>query len=42
MRQVRSDAPSWLRHQRYARDIVSTLVETRKRALTADLADLEL
>ncbi|WP_330438844.1 helix-turn-helix domain-containing protein [Micromonospora sp. NBC_00821] len=33
-------APAWLRHQRYARDIVQTIDEGRRRAMTDDLAAL--
>ncbi|MEK8109208.1 hypothetical protein NKG94_39890 [Micromonospora sp. M12] len=33
-------APSWLRHQRYARDIVQTIDQGRRRAMTDDLAAL--
>lgn len=39
---VRSAAPEWLRHQRYAKDIVGRMVEARTRALsqqTRELAD---
>ncbi|MGC9671489.1 helix-turn-helix domain-containing protein [Planosporangium sp. 12N6] len=37
---VRQDAPSWLRHQRYGRDIVSSLVKLRKRAVGEELSGL--
>jgi len=37
---IRADAPAWLRHQRYARDIVGTIAAARKRAMSAELADL--
>lgn len=37
---VRSAAPEWLRHQRYARDIVGRIVETRVRALSAETKEL--
>ena len=33
-------APAWLRHQRYARDIVTDLAATRRRAMSKELADL--
>ncbi|WP_434742066.1 helix-turn-helix domain-containing protein [Micromonospora sp. SH-82] len=33
-------APSWLRHQRYARDIVTAISNGRRRAMSAELADL--
>ncbi|MEU8327129.1 helix-turn-helix domain-containing protein [Micromonospora sp. NPDC048839] len=33
-------APAWLRHQRYARDIVQTIDGGRRRAMTDDLAAL--
>jgi transcriptional regulator with XRE-family HTH domain len=38
--QVRADAPSWLRHQRMARDIVSTVAAGRRRAMTDELSSL--
>ena len=33
-------APAWLRHQRYARDIVRRIAEGRRRAMSAELAGL--
>ncbi|MDG4784371.1 helix-turn-helix transcriptional regulator [Micromonospora sp. WMMD1102] len=33
-------APAWLRHQRYARDIVADLAAARRRAMGAELAEL--
>lgn len=38
--EVRRDAPMWLRHQRYARDIVRVIASARRRALTRELAEL--
>ncbi|NJP33672.1 helix-turn-helix domain-containing protein [Micromonospora thermarum] len=38
--ELRETAPAWLRHQRYARDIVQTIAEGRRRAMSAELADL--
>src|SRR5262249_44307833 len=40
LQQVRHDAPSWLRHQRYARDIVEQLLAARRRAIGDELAQL--
>lgn len=37
---VRADAPSWLRHQRFARDIVACIASARRRAMSDELADL--
>lgn len=37
---LRRSAPAWLRHQRYARDLVTTITAERKRAMSAELADL--
>ncbi|MFI7608861.1 helix-turn-helix transcriptional regulator [Micromonospora sp. NPDC049366] len=37
---LRDTAPSWLRQQPYARTIVAELVDTRRRALSAELAEL--
>lgn len=37
---VQRRSPTWLRHQRYARDIVTTIASARKRAMTRELADL--
>ena len=37
---LRDTAPAWLRHQRYARDIVSAIATARKRAMTKELAEL--
>ncbi|RKN38434.1 helix-turn-helix domain-containing protein [Micromonospora endolithica] len=38
--QLRDTAPAWLRQQRYAREIVQTIKDGRRRALTAELAQL--
>lgn len=38
--QLRDTAPAWLRQQRYAREIVQTIAEGRRRAMTAELAEL--
>ncbi|TDC27651.1 XRE family transcriptional regulator [Micromonospora sp. 15K316] len=38
--ELRDLAPAWLRHQRYARDIVRQISEQRRRAMSAELADL--
>lgn len=38
--QLRNTAPVWLRQQRYARDIVQSITEHRRRAMSAELADL--
>jgi transcriptional regulator with XRE-family HTH domain len=40
MYQVQRNAPSWLRHQRFAHDIVAELVASRRRAISSDLASL--
>ncbi|WP_433688726.1 helix-turn-helix domain-containing protein [Micromonospora carbonacea] len=37
---LRERAPAWLRQQRYARDIVQSITEKRRRAMTAELAEL--
>jgi len=37
---LRSAAPTWLRHQRYARDIVRTIRARRRRAMSQELAEL--
>lgn len=37
---LRAAAPAWLRHQRYARDIVATIAAARKRAMSRELAEL--
>ncbi|MGX7672186.1 helix-turn-helix domain-containing protein [Plantactinospora sp. DSM 117369] len=37
---LRDRAPAWLRHQRYARDIVTDLAAARRRAMTKELAEL--
>lgn len=37
---LRDRAPVWLRHQRYARDIVQSIAERRRRAMSAELAEL--
>ncbi|MGX7672185.1 helix-turn-helix transcriptional regulator [Plantactinospora sp. DSM 117369] len=37
---LRDRAPAWLRHQRYARDIVTDLAVARRRAMTKELAEL--
>ena len=39
LRQLRTDVPEWLVHQRYARDILSTLI-SRRRTLTSDMRNL--
>ncbi|WP_433233242.1 helix-turn-helix domain-containing protein [Micromonospora sp. CA-248260] len=38
--QLRDTAPTWLRQQRYAGDIVDTIVTGRRRAMTDELAEL--
>lgn len=38
--EIRRSAAPWLRHQRYARDIVRTLADSRRRAMSRELADL--
>ncbi|GIH19681.1 helix-turn-helix domain-containing protein [Rugosimonospora africana] len=40
LQRVRHDAPVWLRHQRFARDIVAGVVANRRRALSDELAAL--
>ncbi|MFI2712360.1 helix-turn-helix domain-containing protein [Micromonospora sp. NPDC018662] len=37
---LRDRAPAWLRQQRYARDIVKSIAERRRRTMTKDLAEL--
>ncbi|MDG4832446.1 helix-turn-helix domain-containing protein [Solwaraspora sp. WMMD1047] len=37
---LRHRAPAWLRHQRYARDVVRTISDGRRRAMSAELAEL--
>lgn len=37
---LRDAAPAWLRQQRYAREIVQSITERRRRAMSAELADL--
>lgn len=37
---LRDTAPAWLRHQRYARDVVSSITTARRRAMSQELADL--
>ncbi|TDB96374.1 XRE family transcriptional regulator [Micromonospora fluostatini] len=38
--ELRALAPAWLRHQRYARDIVQSISNGRRRAMSTELADL--
>ncbi|MCX5066873.1 helix-turn-helix transcriptional regulator [Micromonospora lupini] len=38
--QLRDVAPAWLRQQRYAREIVQSIADGRRRAMSADLAAL--
>ncbi|WP_431977866.1 helix-turn-helix domain-containing protein [Micromonospora haikouensis] len=38
--QLRGTAPTWLRQQRYARDIVESIATGRRRAMTDELTDL--
>ncbi|WP_431729959.1 transcriptional regulator [Verrucosispora sp. TAA-831] len=38
--QLQERAPAWLRHQRYARDIVRQIAEGRRRAMSTELAGL--
>ncbi|WP_320067841.1 helix-turn-helix transcriptional regulator [Micromonospora sp. RTGN7] len=38
--ELRRAAPAWLRHQRYAKDIVQSIKEQRRRAASAELAEL--
>mgnify|MGYP006976775686 CR=1 FL=1 len=37
---LRERAPAWLRHQRYARDIVTVIATNRRRAMSEELAEL--
>ncbi|GAB3076154.1 helix-turn-helix domain-containing protein [Micromonospora schwarzwaldensis] len=37
---LRDRAPAWLRQQRYARDIVKSIAERRRRTMTKELAEL--
>ncbi|MER7168579.1 helix-turn-helix transcriptional regulator [Micromonospora sp. NPDC000207] len=37
---LRDRAPAWLRQQRYARDIVQSITEGRRRAMSTELAEL--
>ncbi|WFE44263.1 helix-turn-helix transcriptional regulator [Verrucosispora sp. WMMD1129] len=37
---LRDRAPAWLRHQRYARDIVQQISDGRRRAMSAELSEL--
>ncbi|MEU5945160.1 helix-turn-helix transcriptional regulator [Micromonospora sp. NPDC047465] len=37
---LRDTAPAWLRQQRYAREIVQSIAEGRRRAMSAELAEL--
>jgi transcriptional regulator with XRE-family HTH domain len=39
MRELQAEAPEWLVHQRYARDILSRIIE-RRRTLTAEMREL--
>ncbi|MFF3855697.1 helix-turn-helix domain-containing protein [Micromonospora sp. NPDC002575] len=38
--ELRGMAPAWLRHQRYARNIVQSIAEQRRRAMSTELAEL--
>ncbi|MGW1057640.1 helix-turn-helix domain-containing protein [Micromonospora rubida] len=38
--ELRHVAPAWLRHQRYAKDIVQSVSDGRRRAMSTELADL--
>ncbi|MDG4797382.1 helix-turn-helix transcriptional regulator [Micromonospora sp. WMMD1082] len=38
--ELQDRAPAWLRHQRYARDIVRQIAEGRRRAMSSELAEL--
>lgn len=38
--ELRHRAPAWLRQQRYAREVVSTIAAERRRAMSAELAEL--
>jgi len=37
---LKRKAPAWLRHQRYARDVVATIAAERRRAMSHELAEL--
>ncbi|WJK41491.1 helix-turn-helix transcriptional regulator [Solwaraspora sp. WMMA2056] len=37
---LRAESPTWLRHQRYARDIVTTILARRRRPVSQELAAL--
>jgi hypothetical protein len=37
---LRDTAPAWLRHKRYARNIVQSITEKRRRAMSTELAEL--
>ncbi|RZU48580.1 transcriptional regulator with XRE-family HTH domain [Krasilnikovia cinnamomea] len=37
---LKDDAPRWLRHQRYARDVVAMIVAGKRRAMSRDVAAL--
>lgn len=37
---LKASAPAWLRHQRFARDIVGSIAAERKRAMSRDLSAL--
>ncbi|WBB97108.1 helix-turn-helix transcriptional regulator [Solwaraspora sp. WMMA2080] len=37
---LRAESPTWLRHQRYARDIVTTILTRRRRPVSQELAAL--
>lgn len=38
--EIREQAPAWIRQQRYARDIVESIRDVRRRAMTQEMADL--
>jgi hypothetical protein len=40
LHEIRADAPEWLAHQRYACDLVGTIVETRKRVYANEVSVL--
>ncbi|WFE41974.1 helix-turn-helix transcriptional regulator [Micromonospora sp. WMMD998] len=40
LRGLRQAAPAWLRQQRYARDVVQSIADGRRRAMTAEFAEL--
>ncbi|MFG1950704.1 helix-turn-helix domain-containing protein [Micromonospora sp. NPDC048830] len=40
LQELRQLAPAWLRHQRYARDIVQSIAESRRRTMSKELAEL--